>query len=616
MRGPSVLVSIIPNLVLDAVLPTVDSVLDLIFILRWYTLGHVNYASALAVPFIINSVFNIYQWWKLDTKIEKKFSWLLFVLQLWPAYKTINFILHLYYENRKKNEEKRKLKRQILLLEPYLESVPSLFVLFVAIFSSVDLFGGIAISPEYYASLIGECIILFWTKFSIAFLTSSLTLSTYLLQGPCKAIPNNGHLNGMVSWKYLIAFISTLFSLCGKLSLAAYLFISPFAIQHSFHPTEKLLTNANQTFQSFDNLSETPFNENYLINDSENALVREIYKREIVEMSSEEMLKSKRYNMEMMMSKYNFSVYGFNYDDMDDDMMEDTDIENDEYSDTIDTAISKKNIVSVHSLDSPHSLYSSRTPKSLNVSLENNWNNEASAQSLNISHDNLEAINSSSNANSNENVNQNYLYFQSLLMVFACIIMPQFLMIFFAILYITRCGKTLFKVLCCHPRMLLLPISTYFTFGPGSMLNCITRQEDKRSTKLAFSRFLTIANIFITLIFFILGLELSGKLVFSNSDTTLISLQQAAASVLMISIPGIVSTIIFLGSCNCNCKLEARQMDIDRIEETIEDFDQIWVPNKKAINHQKSQETFRQTTFDFQQTNKISTFEFSRRQTL
>ena len=159
-------------------------------------------------------------------------------------------------------------------------------------------------------------------------------------------------------------------------------------------------------------------------------------------------------------------------------------------------------------------------------------------------------------------------------------------------------------------------ISTYFTFGPGSMLHCTTRQEDKRSTKLAFSRFLTIANIFITLIFFILGLELSGKLVFSNSDTTLISLQQAAASVLMISIPGIVSTIIFLGSCNCNCKLEARQMDIDRIEETIEDFDQIWVPNKKAINHQKSQETFRQTTFDFQQTNKISTFEFSRRQTL
>ena len=57
-------------------------------------------------------------------------------------------------------------------------------------------------------------------------------------------------------------------------------------------------------------------------------------------------------------------------------------------------------------------------------------------------------------------------------------------------------------------------------------------------------------------------------------------------------------------------------MDIDRIEDSIEAFDQIWVSNKKAISHQKSQETFRQTKFDFQQTNKISTFEFSRRQTL
>ena len=200
-------------------------------------------------------------------------------------------------------------------------------------------------------------------------------------------------------------------------------------------------------------------------------------------------------------------------------------------------------------------------------------------------------------------------------MVFAFIIVPQFFMAFSAILYITRCGKTLFKVLCCHPRMWLLPISTYFTFGPGTILHCTTKQEEKNA-KLAFSRFLTMANIFITLIFFILGLELSGKLVLDYSDITVISLQQATASVLMISIPGIITTIIFLGSCNCDCKLEARQMNIDRIEETIEALDQIWVPNKRAIFHQNNQETFRQHTFDVEHTNKSSTFQFSRRQTL
>ena len=51
----SVIKSVLPTLIFDTVLPTVDSGSDLILILRWYTTGHVKYATAMAIPFMINA---------------------------------------------------------------------------------------------------------------------------------------------------------------------------------------------------------------------------------------------------------------------------------------------------------------------------------------------------------------------------------------------------------------------------------------------------------------------------------------------------------------------------------------------------------------------------------
>ena len=174
----------------------------------------------------MNSCFNIYQWWKWDSKSEKRFTWLLLIFQLWPVYRAIKVIAHLYKKTPNAEIEKRKFEQQIVLLEPYLESVPSLFVMLLAVFTTANTPGYATNNPENYQTLIGDSIVLFWTKLLISFVTSSIGVSKYLLKGPCRVLSNKGCLNGMVTWKYLMAFISTLFSLGGKLVLAAYLFLS------------------------------------------------------------------------------------------------------------------------------------------------------------------------------------------------------------------------------------------------------------------------------------------------------------------------------------------------------------------------------------------------------
>ena len=63
---------------------------------------------------------------------------------------------------------------------------------------------------------------------------------------------------------------------------------------HSLYPTDELLDEANNTSQSIYDTS--VFDDLYSNDTEKEAFVREIYKREVVGMSSEEMLKSKLYN--------------------------------------------------------------------------------------------------------------------------------------------------------------------------------------------------------------------------------------------------------------------------------------------------------------------------------
>ena len=565
---------VLPTLIFDTFLPTVDSVSDLILILRWYTTGHVKYATAMAIPFLMNSCFNIYQWWKWDSKYEKRFTWILLIFQLWPVYRAIKLIIHLYKKTPNAQEEKMKFERQIVSLEPYLESVPSLFVMSLALYTTGHTPGYAPNNPENYETLIGNSITLFWTKLFISLVTSSIGVSKYLLKGPCRVLSNDGYLNGMVTWKYLMAFISTLCSLGGKLILATYLFIVPFTFQYTLPSAEKSLLVTNQTIQNLNNISFNATHEN---------LSREIYKREVIDMSSEEMLSSNLYNTEVMMSDYNFSVYGFNYDDMDYGTAGNIESTNDDYSGVV-------NITDV-------------------------FTNTASAQTLNVSQEYIEAFNASVHHNINLNNNLSQLYAQSLLIVFGFTILPQLIMSFTAIFYVTRCPKMFLNVVCAHPQMWLLPVFTYFTIGPKTM-SCFPRRQDaKISTKLAFSRWLTLFNMILTYTFFVLGWVTTGSLR-STSDFAPLFFKLASFIFFLYAIPGLLFTTIFLGSCNCSCKLERHDIDVNDMNGSSKGFDSIHAINKRINCLENKTEHGTTRLGEGCKAKEIRFNEFSRRQTL
>ena len=115
----SLILSILPMLVLDVALPLSDNVSDLALILRWYLSGHAKYATGMLIPFLMNVCGNIYNWWKWDSKKEKKFTWMLLILQLWPVYRAIKVIILIFKKDPHAEEAKNKFECQIAGLEAY-----------------------------------------------------------------------------------------------------------------------------------------------------------------------------------------------------------------------------------------------------------------------------------------------------------------------------------------------------------------------------------------------------------------------------------------------------------------------------------------------------------------
>ena len=210
MFDASIIKDILPTLVLDVVVPTADQVSDLSLIVKWYSEDHPKYATAMLIPFLLNVCSNFYHWWKWDSCLEKRFTWLLVLFQLWPVYRAVKLVIHLYRRIESAEAEKRRFESEITSLEAYLEAAPSVFVMFVA-------FATTHFDIENEKGLIGESLFLFRTTFLMSLLTSSLGVTKYLLIGPCRIIPNNGLLNGMLTWKFFLTFFTVLFSFASKI---------------------------------------------------------------------------------------------------------------------------------------------------------------------------------------------------------------------------------------------------------------------------------------------------------------------------------------------------------------------------------------------------------------
>ena len=178
----------------------------------------------MSIPVFLQFLSTIQKWVRLEKEENKKWSWLLLLFQCWPQWRAIR-IINLTFKNDKKAEEKRKkLMREVTSTEPYLEAWPSIIIMTV-IWTSV---GSVGLPPKkQYCDFHPEnnaCAVYggfggsywFFTTYSISVITCSLGITKFLQVGPFSVLSNEGAFGGIFKWRFLLAFLAVMFSIIAK----------------------------------------------------------------------------------------------------------------------------------------------------------------------------------------------------------------------------------------------------------------------------------------------------------------------------------------------------------------------------------------------------------------
>ena len=129
--GENVL-TILQHTIFDILLPTSDAFGDIKFSISALCSQNPGIGCLMILPVVLNTAINFYKWFSTDhdTQKEKRFTWLLVVLNLWPQYQVLKLILLILRRKSKDIWEpvQEKIKREISFIEPFIEAIPQFFV--------------------------------------------------------------------------------------------------------------------------------------------------------------------------------------------------------------------------------------------------------------------------------------------------------------------------------------------------------------------------------------------------------------------------------------------------------------------------------------------------------
>ena len=155
-------------IILNILLPSCDVYFDIALAWKAASNYHPKFAGALIAPVLLNMVFTFFTWFKVEDGANKKWSWILVLLQCWPQYMAVKIIVQIATGQEEWKKNKESLQRDVSSLEPYLESTPQVLIQttilitteyneFEDVFGDYDLFlatfsscsgSGLVISPE------------------------------------------------------------------------------------------------------------------------------------------------------------------------------------------------------------------------------------------------------------------------------------------------------------------------------------------------------------------------------------------------------------------------------------------------------------------------------------
>ena len=200
-----------PTLILvgvNIVLPSLDLYRDITMMTRLFNIEYIehNYLwiGFLFLCLLINFFFTSLTWWRLDTPQDKRWSWLLLLLQVWPQSRAVWVIWLTWTGNPKASQEKAKLDREVGGLEPFLEAMPTAFAAYYLAYyrySNNDMW-----------KVIGG-----WNTFYSGIFSLSLAVSLFLKGGPCAILASRGPLAGMLTPSFLVLYLSVICSIMSKI---------------------------------------------------------------------------------------------------------------------------------------------------------------------------------------------------------------------------------------------------------------------------------------------------------------------------------------------------------------------------------------------------------------
>ena len=254
----------------DVLLPTIDTTSDISLATSWYIEGHTAYATAMAVPPMINYCFAWYKWWSNDKIFRMKWSWIFVLTNFYHQMNAIRLMGSFRNNDQLDVKKKQKMLNEVSSLDPYLESAPSVMIMSMIWLSAltgngIEPFGGMVKdhSAGYFdcsnASANGSewvqmkswkrkqihvdnfCAVFqgagglpwFFFTFCISLFSTSLGITKFLQNGPCAILSNVGSLGGLLNWKFILVFISVMFSISAKCVFAVLVVGAAFGDNYS-----------------------------------------------------------------------------------------------------------------------------------------------------------------------------------------------------------------------------------------------------------------------------------------------------------------------------------------------------------------------------------------------
>ena len=84
---------------------------------------------SMTVPVLLLFLSTIYKWIRLEKRENKKWSWVILLLQFWPQWRAIR-VMRLDFKNDPRTDDKKKeLMREVTTTEPFLEAWPSIIIM-------------------------------------------------------------------------------------------------------------------------------------------------------------------------------------------------------------------------------------------------------------------------------------------------------------------------------------------------------------------------------------------------------------------------------------------------------------------------------------------------------